>query len=154
MFTLVDPIQPGFKISVGCPTSFQEHRTSDWSSPQTPPRVVGMASLHNKRERLLQKSASTRGMQAPTSKVPTVKSRDSVQKQRSDPWAGPSLIATYVRCLRLLDLDQLEDWPVISEDTFSTISAKQNLQSRIKCVEWSLYRLFELWSPSETRDVW
>ena len=154
MFTFVDPTNQGFKISVGCPTSFQEHHTSDWSSRWTRPRVVEMASLHHEGKQLLPKTASARGMQAPSSKVPTVKFRDSVQKQRSDLWAGPSPISTFVRCLRLLDLDLLEDWPAISEDTFSTISAKQNLQSRIKCVEWSLYRLFELWNPSETRDVW
>ena len=92
-------------------------------------------------------------MQAPNSRVPTVNARDQIRNQSSDAWAGPSSIVTFVRCLRLLDLDLLEDWPEITEDTFSTASAKQNLQARTKCVEWSLYRLFELWSPSETREV-
>jgi hypothetical protein len=93
-------------------------------------------------------------MQAPSSRVPTVKARDQVRRPSSDAWTGPSSIVTFVRCLRLLDLDLLEDWPEITEDTFSTAPAKQNLQARTKCVEWSLYRLFELWSSSETRDVW
>lgn len=93
-------------------------------------------------------------MKAPSSRVPTVKARDQIRKPSSDAWTGPSSIVTFVRCLRLLDLDLLEDWPEITEDTFSTAPAKQNLQARIKCVEWSLYQLFELWSPSETRDVW
>lgn len=89
-------------------------------------------------------------MQATFSRVPTA---NVIQKQKYDVWTGPSPIVTFVRCLRLLDLDLLEDWPGISEHTFSTLPAKQNLQERIKFVEWSLYRLFELWSPAETRDV-
>jgi hypothetical protein len=97
---------------------------------------------------------SAESMQAPSSRLPTVKARDQTRKPSPDAWTGPTSIVTFVRCLRLLDLDLLEDWPEITEDTFSTAPAKQNLQARIKCVEWSLYRLFELWSPSETRDVW
>jgi hypothetical protein len=124
------------------------------ASSQRPPRVAGMPSPNHRGEDLSWKPASSREMQAPNSRVPPAKSRDSVQKQRSNVWNGPSPIATFVRCLRLLDLDLLEDWPGISEHTFSTLSAKQNLQARIKCVEWSLFRLFELWSSSETRDVW
>jgi hypothetical protein len=96
---------------------------------------------------------SAESMQAPGSKLPTVKARDQIRKPSSDAWTGPTSIVTFVRCLRLLDLDLLEDWPEITEDTFSTAPAKLNLQARIKCVEWSLYRLFELWSPSETREV-
>ena len=113
-----------------------------------------IASLDRKAKGLLQQSASACGMQAPSSQVATAKNRDLTRKQRSADWTGPSPIAKFLRCLRLLDLDLLEDWPGISEDTFSTLAPKQNLQARIKCVEWSLYRLFELWSPSETRDVW
>ena len=114
------------------------------------------ASPNHKAQSHCPKSASSAcGMQTLSSKAPTVRSRDSLRKERDDAiWTAPSPIATFVRCLRLLDLDQLEDWPGISEHTFSTLSAKRNLQARIKCVEWSLYRLFELWSPSESRDVW
>lgn len=92
-------------------------------------------------------------MQIMTSRVPTAKSRGPVLKQSHHVWSGPGPIATFVRCLRLLDLDLLEDWPGISEQTFSTITVRQNLQTRIKCVEWSLFRLFELWSLSETTNV-
>ena len=68
-------------------------------------------------------------------------------------WAGPSNIVTFLRCLRLLDLDLLDDWPVIHEQLFSAKSSQQNLQQRVKCVEWSLYRLFETWDPAYTKDV-
>ena len=68
-------------------------------------------------------------------------------------WQGPSNIVTFVRCLRLLDLDQLSDWPDITENVFSSKAALQNLQARIKAVEWSLYRLFELFDPKETYTV-
>lgn len=55
--------------------------------------------------------------------------------------------------LRLLNLDLLEDWPAISSKTFSTKDAQQNHNQRIRCTEWALFRLFELWDPQETRDV-
>jgi hypothetical protein len=54
--------------------------------------------------------------------------------------------------LRLLDLDLREDWPDITIKTFSTKDTQQNQKQRIKCTEWILYRLFELWEPEETRD--
>jgi hypothetical protein len=55
--------------------------------------------------------------------------------------------------LRLLDLDLREDWPEITPRTFNTKDTQQNQKQRIKCTEWILYRLFELWDPEETRDV-
>lgn len=55
--------------------------------------------------------------------------------------------------LRLLNLDLLEDWPTITSKTFSTKDAQQNQKQRIRCTEWALFRLFELWDPQETRDV-
>lgn len=65
-------------------------------------------------------------------------------------WTGPSNIATFVRCVRLLNLDQRADWPNITAQTFSTKASQQNLQYRVKAVEWALYRLFEIWDPEET----
>ncbi|KAJ9635887.1 hypothetical protein H2199_008240 [Coniosporium tulheliwenetii] len=64
----------------------------------------------------------------------------------------PSDIALFVTNLRLLDLDRRSDWPGITEQTFSTRDVQQNQKNRIRCVEWALYRLFELWDPVETRD--
>ncbi|KAI4086427.1 MAG: hypothetical protein LQ344_007563 [Seirophora lacunosa] len=59
--------------------------------------------------------------------------------------------------LRLLDLDYLEDWPDVTADIFApkdarTKDARTNQKQRIRCVEWALYRLFEIWNPKETRN--
>lgn len=66
--------------------------------------------------------------------------------------ARPSLSQLFVANLRLLDLDQLPDWPSITPRSFSTRDGQQNQKQRIRCVEWALYRLFELWDQEETRD--
>lgn len=68
-------------------------------------------------------------------------------------WDAPGNIATFLRCLRLLDLDQRSDWPGVHEQLFSTKNSQQNLHQRVKCIEWSLYRLFEIWDPAYTKDV-
>ena len=77
----------------------------------------------------------------------------NISKLSGATWNGPSDIDTFLRCLRLLDLDLLHDWPGITSQTFSTRSVSQNVQTRLKCVEWSLYRLFELWEPEEAETV-
>lgn len=69
---------------------------------------------------------------------------------RAVAWPGRSHISTFVHTLHLLDLDQLEDWPNVS---LSTFGPKSNLQHRLRCVEWALYRLFELYDVRTTRDV-
>ncbi|KAI9844831.1 MAG: hypothetical protein M1837_005249 [Sclerophora amabilis] len=61
-------------------------------------------------------------------------------------------ISLFLRNLRLLDLDQRPDWPSITAVTFSTKDAQHNQRNRIRCVEWALFRLFELWDPEETRN--
>ena len=68
-------------------------------------------------------------------------------------WPGRSHLSSFIRSLHLLDLDLLEDWPGITIQTLSTRSAAQNLQQRIKAVEWALFRLFELYDAPLTRDV-
>lgn len=65
----------------------------------------------------------------------------------------PSNVALFLTNLRLLDLDRLPDWPKITELTFSTKDTQQNQKRRVQCVEWSLYRLFEIWDAEETRTV-
>ncbi|KAI9720193.1 MAG: hypothetical protein M1812_003011 [Candelaria pacifica] len=65
---------------------------------------------------------------------------------------GPSNVALFVTNLRLLDLDLRRDWPGIDAQTFSTHNAQQNQKHRVRCVEWSLYRLFELWDAEDTRN--
>ena len=68
-------------------------------------------------------------------------------------WTGRSHVSMFLKCLHLLDLDLLGDWPGITEQTFHARGSQQNMQLRIRGVEWSLYRLFELYSPAETQDV-
>ncbi|KAH0170580.1 hypothetical protein KCU67_g2570, partial [Aureobasidium melanogenum] len=68
------------------------------------------------------------------------------------PSTSPSNISLFVSNLRLLNLDQRQDWPDITVQTFDTKDALQNQKKRVACVEWSLYRLFELWDRETTRD--
>ncbi|RMD39376.1 hypothetical protein DV735_g5751, partial [Chaetothyriales sp. CBS 134920] len=67
-------------------------------------------------------------------------------------WDGRRNIALFIRSLHLLDLDLLEDWPGLSEHTFTARAVQQNVQQRVKGVEWALFRLFELFSPTEACD--
>ncbi len=96
-------------------------------------------------------------MQAPASKAAAIRaavsSKSQAAKTDEGSWVGPGNITTFVRCLRLLDLDLRDDWPGVRENLFSGKSLQQNLQQRVKCVEWSLYRLFEIWDAAYTKDV-
>ena len=74
----------------------------------------------------------------------------SSQPSQTSAWPSRSHVSTFVRNLHLLDLDQLDDWP---EVTIQSFGAKASLQHRIRCVEWSLYRLFELYDARATKDV-
>ena len=67
--------------------------------------------------------------------------------------SGPSHVCLFLTNLRLLDLDRREDWPEITAVTFATRESQQNIRKRIQCVEWALFRLFELWDPDEAREV-
>jgi hypothetical protein len=66
---------------------------------------------------------------------------------------SPSNILLFVSNLRLLNLDQRQDWPDITIQTFDTKDALQNQKKRVSCTEWSLYRLFEIWDRDTTREV-
>lgn len=55
--------------------------------------------------------------------------------------------------LHLLDLDRHDEWPSIPLDVLSTKDTGPNQKARIQCVEWILYRLFEIWDPEEAADV-
>ncbi|KAI4226798.1 MAG: hypothetical protein L6R40_008248 [Gallowayella cf. fulva] len=61
-------------------------------------------------------------------------------------------IPDFITHLRLLDLDRLEDWPHITGELFAPKHARQNQKQRVRCVEWALYRLFELYNPKEARN--
>ncbi|KAI4269728.1 MAG: hypothetical protein LQ337_007110 [Flavoplaca oasis] len=63
-----------------------------------------------------------------------------------------SAISTFITHLRLLNLDQLDDWPTITEELFASKHARESQKQRVRCVEWALYRLFELWNPKDTKN--
>jgi len=78
------------------------------------------------------------------------------QLQRSAPKPRPSSTSTislFLANLRLLDLDLRHDWPGIVIHDFDTKHAAQNQKRRISCVEWSLFRLFELHDSAVTKEV-
>lgn len=60
-------------------------------------------------------------------------------------------IGLFVTNLQLLDLHLRNDWPGITVHTFSAKHADQ--KQRIGGTEWALFRLFEIWDPSETAQV-
>ncbi|CEJ53837.1 hypothetical protein PMG11_00177 [Penicillium brasilianum] len=60
-------------------------------------------------------------------------------------WSGPSHLAIFIRNLKLLQIDQRDDWPGINLRALSPSS--QNQRQRTRLVEWSLYYLFTIWDP-------
>jgi hypothetical protein len=86
------------------------------------------------------------------SRIPPVAGGDG-NINGTEPIPPPSFAELFLTNLRLLDFDLLPDWPDITSRTISTKDANQNQKQRIRCVEWALFRLFELWDPAEARDV-
>lgn len=66
-------------------------------------------------------------------------------------WSGPSHLAIFIRNLKLLHLDQREDWPGITIRALSPSS--QNQRQRIRLIEWALYYLFTIWDPEAAQNV-
>ncbi|OJJ42733.1 hypothetical protein ASPZODRAFT_29052 [Penicilliopsis zonata CBS 506.65] len=69
-------------------------------------------------------------------------------KPKSVNWSPAAHGAVFVRNLKLLQLDQQEDWPNISTRTLAP--SQQNQRQRVKAVEWALYQLFSIWDPEAT----
>ncbi|KAJ5758642.1 hypothetical protein N7520_005798 [Penicillium odoratum] len=65
-------------------------------------------------------------------------------------WSGPSHLTVFVRNLKLLRLDQRDDWPKITLRSLSSSSTNQ--RQRIRLVEWALYYLFAFWDPEGTQN--
>ena len=59
----------------------------------------------------------------------------------------------FITNLKLLGLDKRDDWPSITVQVLSGKDVQQNQKHRIHCVEWALYRLFEIWDLEETKNV-
>ncbi|KAI4173145.1 MAG: hypothetical protein LQ343_003072 [Gyalolechia ehrenbergii] len=68
------------------------------------------------------------------------------------PTQNGSPVSVFLTNLRLLDFDYVEDWPAIAANLFVAKNARANQKQRIRCVEWALYRLFELWNSKDTKN--
>ncbi|KAH6605447.1 hypothetical protein Trco_007154 [Trichoderma cornu-damae] len=67
--------------------------------------------------------------------------------------AGPASLSLFLTNIKLLDLDQLPDWPDISAETFAPAGTTlQDQKRRVQCVEWALYQLFVIWDPEEAAN--
>lgn len=66
-------------------------------------------------------------------------------------WPGPSHLDIFVRNLKLLHLEQREDWPGISLRALSATS--QNQRQRTRLIEWALYYLYAIWDPEGAHNV-
>ncbi|KAJ5505006.1 hypothetical protein N7463_007880 [Penicillium fimorum] len=65
-------------------------------------------------------------------------------------WPGPSHLDVFIRNLKLLRLDQREDWPDISLRSLTPTS--QNQRQRTRLIEWALYRLYTIWDPEGAQN--
>ncbi|KXG50489.1 uncharacterized protein PGRI_069800 [Penicillium griseofulvum] len=65
-------------------------------------------------------------------------------------WQGPSHLDVFLRNLKLLHLDQREEWPGISLRTLAPTS--QNQRQRIRLIEWALYHLYTIWDPEGAQN--
>ncbi|EME38308.1 hypothetical protein DOTSEDRAFT_114926, partial [Dothistroma septosporum NZE10] len=57
-------------------------------------------------------------------------------------------ISLFVRNLRLLKFDLLQDWPAITAASLGNHDAR----TRIRCAEWALFHLFRVHDPATTTD--
>ncbi|OQD61990.1 hypothetical protein PENPOL_c014G07131 [Penicillium polonicum] len=65
-------------------------------------------------------------------------------------WPGPSHLDVFIRNLKLLHLDQREDWPGISLRALTPTS--QNQRHRTRLIEWALYHLYAIWDPETAQN--
>ncbi|KAF2836062.1 hypothetical protein M501DRAFT_997290 [Patellaria atrata CBS 101060] len=95
---------------------------------------------------------STRSASVASTAAPSNHTKKTSTGEAATAVTRPSNVTLYITNLRLLNLDKLPDWPHITAQTFSTKDVQQSQKNRIRCVEWSLFRLFELWDPEETKN--
>lgn len=69
-----------------------------------------------------------------------------------NPSLVPSNISVLLTNLRLLDLDKKCNWSDIFPSILTDKGVQKGQTKGIQAVDWTLYRLFELWNPDETRD--
>lgn len=98
-------------------------------------------------------SAGSRSQQF-TSIAPVALQPKQDAPRPNTPVVVPSDAALVLRNLRLLDLDQLPDWPGVRVETFKSCKdVHVGQKDRTGAAEWVLYRLFEIWNPKETKSV-
>lgn len=100
-------------------------------------------------------SASTRlgharSLSVKTNTTNTITTTTTTTKPQPNPIPA-SHVRLFVTNLRLLDFDLRDDWPNITAQTLSAKNADQ--KQRISGTEWALFRLFEIWDPTETAQV-
>ncbi|KAI9865099.1 MAG: hypothetical protein M1813_002418 [Trichoglossum hirsutum] len=95
---------------------------------------------------------ATATLTAPSALPANTKAPLPVKSHAPHSTGGPSNVSLFLTSLRLLDLDKHPEWPGISRHTFSTKDAQQSQKNRIRCVEWALYRLFEIWDGESTAN--
>lgn len=99
-------------------------------------------------------SAPYLGMSRPASSTGSNATSDPAKVLPKSKLLAPSSnISIFVSNLRLLDLDRRADWPDITVKTFDTKDALQNQKKRISCIEWALFRLYEIHDPETTKDA-
>ncbi|KAI0150374.1 hypothetical protein GGR57DRAFT_194128 [Xylariaceae sp. FL1272] len=101
------------------------------------------------RTRSLRAPAKPAALTAPTAALHSSQSQRSTSLQVA---TCTSNVVLFLTNLRLLDLDLDPEWPDITATTFSAKDALGGQKRRIHCVEWALYRLFDLWDHAETQN--
>ena len=129
----------GFVVLLHCFLVNTELRA--WSSPRSDDESLAIVSVFPKR--IFDQVMSNQPAQTQTQRIATRPKHSSVG----------STIPLFLANLRLLNLDLRNDWPEIATNDFDTKHAAQNQKRRISCVEWSLYRLFELYDSGVTKEV-
>jgi hypothetical protein len=75
-----------------------------------------------------------------------------ISRSVAKPQSSPN-VETYLRNLRLLDLDEEFDWPSINAETFAAHDPVQNQKSRVRSAEWALYKLLYIWNSEDVCKV-
>lgn len=71
----------------------------------------------------------------------------------SSPFSTLHPISVLLTNIRLLDLTKCDDWPKISAQVFIAKDDPENRKVRIQCVEWILYRLWQIWDQEDCHEV-
>lgn len=114
-------------------------------------------NLRHPREQQQQQQQQSHGSSVTTATGNATSTRSLQHATTTSAAQGPSPLSLFLTNLRLLDLDLLPDWPGLTAATFVTVGsgtgAAQGQKKRVACVEWALFRLFEIYDADEARTV-